>query len=75
MNGLALRERRLIAIALLLALVAAVWLGVVRPVIGGFQDRADQRIGSAERLRPQRAGDPQLSPAARRGPGPSPLRP
>ena len=42
-NGLALRERRLIAIALLLALVAAVWLGVVRPVIGGFQDRADQR--------------------------------
>ena len=48
MNGLALRERRLIAIALLLALVAAVWLGVVRPVIGGFQDRADQRAAALD---------------------------
>ncbi len=48
MNGLALRERRLIAIALLLALVAAVWLGLVRPVIGGFQDRADQRAAALD---------------------------
>ena len=43
MNGLALRERRLIAVALLLALMAVVWLGIVRPVIGGFADRAEQR--------------------------------
>ena len=43
MNGLALRERRLIAVALLLALVAVAWLGIVRPVIGGFADRAEQR--------------------------------
>ncbi len=43
MNGLALRERRLIALALLLALVATAWLGIVRPLIAGFADRADQR--------------------------------
>jgi hypothetical protein len=43
MNGLALRERRLIAVALLLALVAVAWLGIVRPVTGGFADRAEQR--------------------------------
>ncbi len=48
MNGLALRERRLIAIALLLALVAAVWLGAVHPVIGGFQGRADQRAAALD---------------------------
>ena len=48
MNMLAARERRLIALALLLALVAVVWLGAVRPLIEGFADRADQRATALE---------------------------
>jgi Type II secretion system (T2SS), protein M subtype b len=38
-----LRERRLIAVALLLAAIAAVDLGVVRPIIDGFSHRAAER--------------------------------
>ena len=48
MNGLALRERRLIAVALLLALVAVAWLGIVRPVMDGFADRADRRASALD---------------------------
>jgi hypothetical protein len=40
---LSARERRLAAIAILLAIVAALWLGVVSPVIGGFFDRGEER--------------------------------
>jgi len=43
MRPLSQRERRLIAVAILLAIVAVVWLGVVSPVLGGFLDRAGER--------------------------------
>ena len=43
MNGLNLRERRLIAVALLLGLIAAIWLGMVSPLIAGFQARDAER--------------------------------
>jgi hypothetical protein len=37
------RERRLIAVAVLLAAVALIWLGIVWPVVGGFYARASER--------------------------------
>jgi general secretion pathway protein M len=43
MRPLAPRERRLVALALLAAAVAAVWLALVAPVLGGFQQRAHRR--------------------------------
>ena len=43
MNGLNPRERRLVAVALLLALVAAAWLGALSPLISGFSARQAER--------------------------------
>lgn len=43
MKPLSARERRLAAIAILLAIVAGLWLGVVSPVIGGFLERGEER--------------------------------
>jgi hypothetical protein len=43
MRPLAPGERRLLAIAILVALVGIVVLGVVAPVIGGMADRAEER--------------------------------
>lgn len=43
MRPLQPRERRLVAIGLLTAAVAAVWLGVVSPIVGGFVGRAQER--------------------------------
>ena len=37
------RESKLVAVAILVALFAVAWLGIVKPVIGGFFDRAEQR--------------------------------
>lgn len=37
------RERRLIAIGLLVLAVALVWLAIVAPILGGFADRAERR--------------------------------
>lgn len=37
------RERSLVAIALLVAVFAVLWLGVLSPLVGGFVDRADER--------------------------------
>lgn len=37
------RERKFIAVGILVAAFAAVWLGFVSPVIGGFSDRASER--------------------------------
>lgn len=42
MTSLSLRERRLIAILVLLAMIAALWLGLISPLIGGFASRADE---------------------------------
>ncbi len=43
MNGLNPRERRLLAVAILLAVVAAAWLAGFSPLIGGFSARHDER--------------------------------
>jgi general secretion pathway protein M len=42
-NRLSARERRLVAIALLVAVLAAAWLGVVSPILHGFAERAQTR--------------------------------
>ncbi len=41
--NLTVRERKLVAVGILVLLIAAVWLGVVRPIVGGFHARADER--------------------------------
>lgn len=43
MRPLASRERRLLALGILLAVVAVFWLAVLGPLIGGFFDRAQAR--------------------------------
>jgi type II secretory pathway component PulM len=43
MRPLMPRERRLVAIGLLVAVFAIFWLGVISPVIGGFVDRSAER--------------------------------
>jgi general secretion pathway protein M len=43
MRTLSGRERKLVAIAILLGAIALVWLGLVQPLISGFSDRAERR--------------------------------
>jgi len=43
MKPLSSRERKLVAIGLLIAALALVWLGLVQPIAGGFASRAGQR--------------------------------
>jgi type II secretion system (T2SS) protein M len=43
MRQLAPRESRLVAVGILVALIAAIWFGLIEPVIGGFVDRAGER--------------------------------
>jgi general secretion pathway protein M len=43
LKPLTARERRLVAIGLLVAAMAVIWLGIIGPVIGGFADRAAER--------------------------------
>ena len=43
MRQLAPRERQLVALGILVALVAVIWFGLLEPVIGGFVDRAEER--------------------------------
>jgi general secretion pathway protein M len=45
MNGLTARERRLVAIAILFAVVAAAWIVVVSPLLAGFTARETERQG------------------------------
>jgi general secretion pathway protein M len=42
-RALAPRERRLVAVGLLVAAIAVVWLGLIGPLIDGFSDRAAER--------------------------------
>jgi Type II secretion system (T2SS), protein M len=44
MTNLSPRERRLVAIVLLLAFIALLWLGIISPLIDGFSTRAEERI-------------------------------
>ncbi len=43
MSGLTERERRLLALGLLVAALAAAWLGIAAPIIGGFSTRRAER--------------------------------
>ncbi|HEY5072439.1 MAG TPA: type II secretion system protein GspM [Caulobacteraceae bacterium] len=43
MRPLLPRERRLVAVGMLIAAVAVAWLAIVGPVVGGFYDRAAER--------------------------------
>ena len=43
MRALSARERRLLALGILVAAVAGAWMLVIDPVVGGFIDRADER--------------------------------
>jgi len=50
MSGRSLLERRLIAIGLLIAALAALWFGVVAPIARGFAERAADREQLADDL-------------------------
>jgi hypothetical protein len=55
MSGLSLRERRLIALLLLVLAIAAAWYVIARPIVDGFAARAAEREQLAdERGRGQR---------------------
>ncbi|MBA4051689.1 MAG: hypothetical protein C0472_07370 [Erythrobacter sp.] len=43
MTGLSDRERRLVAILILVAVIAVAWLAVLSPIIAGFEARAAER--------------------------------
>ncbi len=43
MRALSLRERRLVALALLVTAILLVWLVLIGPLVGGFFDRAAER--------------------------------
>jgi general secretion pathway protein M len=43
MNRLSSRERKLVALALLVLAIAVVWLGLIAPVVNGFDQRAAER--------------------------------
>jgi len=66
MKTLSSRERRLVAMLILIAMLGLVWFAVVRPILSGFVERADRRaalqreyqsnqriVGSVPRLRRQ----------------------
>jgi len=45
MKAMSQRESRLVAIAILLAVIAVLWLGIVSPILAGFAVRAERRAG------------------------------
>lgn len=56
MKATSARERRLVALLILIAAVAALWLGVLHPLLAGFTERASQR----EDLRQRYAANERL---------------
>lgn len=44
MTGWSARERRLVAILILIAGIAAIWLGLISPLWNGFSSRAEERV-------------------------------
>ena len=65
MSGLTERERKLVALGLLVLALALAWLSVAAPLIQGFQDRSAKREALVDTLR----GDARLLrlfPASRR---------
>ena len=49
MRPLNARERRFVAVGILVGLIAVVWLAILAPLIGGFLDRADEREALTDR--------------------------
>lgn len=49
MRPLAPRERRLVAVAVLLGVIGLAWLAVVGPILGGFQAREEARQAALDR--------------------------
>lgn len=49
-KALSLREARLVAILVTLALIALVWIAIVSPILGSFTQRAQQRTELVARL-------------------------
>ncbi|WP_174300547.1 type II secretion system protein GspM [Caulobacter sp. S45] len=47
---MSLREQRLVALAILVGLVAAVWLAVVSPILHGFDVRRERKATAREEL-------------------------
>lgn len=56
MKAMSARERKLVAVAILLAVVALAWLGVIAPLASGFSERAERR----EELRARYAANERL---------------
>jgi type II secretory pathway component PulM len=50
MSGLTARERRLVAILILVAIVAGIWFALVAPIFDGFADRREQRAAMRETI-------------------------
>ena len=50
MNALSDREQKLVAVALLMAVLAAIWLGAVSPWINGFEARRERRVTALTQL-------------------------
>lgn len=50
MNGLTLRERRLVALAILVGLVAASWFAIAQPILNGFAERREARAAARDEL-------------------------
>lgn len=49
MSNLSARERRLVALLILVALIVLLFYGVIGPIVGGFADRAEARTLLLER--------------------------
>ena len=49
MKPLSPRERKLVAVALLLGVIALIWIALLQPVLDGFTERAEQRAELADR--------------------------
>lgn len=56
MRAISPRERRLVAVGLLVAVIAVAWLGVIQPLLGSFSSHAAER----ENLRRQYAANERL---------------
>ena len=50
MNGLTTRERRLVALGLLVAAIALIWFVAVAPILRGFAARQEARVAAQSQL-------------------------
>ena len=43
MNNLTARERKIVAIGILVALIALIWFALISPILSGFAERTAER--------------------------------